>query len=237
MPLINLTLAQIDVLRIVLEQAPNTEQSVPGGRSNSAWSSGDSWQTPEVYVALVPSGGIPALDFGEGSGGTGTGTDVGVITGTGLQADTPGSARCQIWKIIPDGLGDFTIVRVGNQTQLVFNLSTTAIDQQWVSIHKTSFGRWIAGISSVSDVAGSVTRYGILDADLIAATNALTNPGTAELSIYDGQPDIVDTGKNLTVVNRNTETGTIVEGTFMVVIRHNAEWVPIAGDCDITTIA
>src|SRR5882757_5232605 len=59
----------------------------------------DDQPAPDTYVALTPSGGIPALDpsyFGTG-GSVGTGTAVG-------EGDLPGSADCDIYQLVTYGI-------------------------------------------------------------------------------------------------------------------------------------
>lgn len=167
MSVLDFTAAETIALRKLLDQAGNVPHSVPGGRDSRDWTSGDSWQTPEVYVALVPLGGIPALYFGWDPAPTvtGTGSVVDGITGTGPQSDRPGSAECQIWKIVDDGTGLKILERVGNLTQTVYNLSTSSISQQWVSIHKTKFGHWIVSNPRSGGSGCDTIRFCITSAD------------------------------------------------------------------------
>lgn len=89
--------------------------------------SDDEYLTPEVYVALTPSGGIPAL--AEGS-------DVGTAFGAG---DTPGSASCQIYQRLPDG----TLQVITGLTRTVYNLSESAVDgTSWVLVVRDKYGNW-----------------------------------------------------------------------------------------------
>ena len=85
--------------------------------------------SPEVYIALPPSGGIPALSP---TGGIGT------ATGSPAEAgDTPGSAECDLYRIL-DGT-----LRSTGKTKTVYNLSEKAITQIWISIRRTKFGLWV----------------------------------------------------------------------------------------------
>ena len=96
-------------------------------------------QSPEVYLAKVPPGGIPALSQG---GTTGTGTDQPLD-------DTPGSSECEIYQLMTmDSDTAPTFGRVGELTYRVYNLSPTAInasDTPWVTVHKDKFGEWFVG--------------------------------------------------------------------------------------------
>ena len=85
------------------------------------------------------------------------------------------------------------------------------------------------------------TVQGILNEDLEVATNALVEPSTATLSVYvpDGPgplADFVDAEYDITVTCRLTGIVTIVEGTWMMAIQINGEWVPYVADCSATTI-
>lgn len=94
-------------------------------------------QTPEVYVARTPPGGIPALD----AQGTGTSDD-----------DSPGSATCDLYRIVQDfGAGTGTAddgppsLRPTGRTKLVYNLSEAAVDgDAWVLVVRDKFGNWVA---------------------------------------------------------------------------------------------
>ena len=73
---------------------------------------------------------------------------------------------------------------------------------------------------------------GKLDGDLAAATDFSTTPATATMSVWDKDTNgnMVDTGRNETVVNRflriSVPTGTIVEAKWL-----NGEWRLAAADC------
>lgn len=84
-------------------------------------------QAPEVYIALVPSGGIPACE-----GTTGTG-------GPNFEAgDVPGYADCGIYRLV-NGIIYYT-----RQTKRVYNLSGDVITQQWITVKRDKFGQWFA---------------------------------------------------------------------------------------------
>ena len=78
-------------------------------------------QASDVYIAKVPTAGIPALSEA-GTGG-----------------DSPGSATCQIYKIDDTG----SLVDAGFSLT-VYNLSREPIDSKYVPIYKTKFGKWVA---------------------------------------------------------------------------------------------
>ena len=73
---------------------------------------------------------------------------------------------------------------------------------------------------------------GKLDGDLAPASDFGTAPATATMSVWDKDTNgnMVDTGRNETVVNRflriSVPTGTIVEAKWL-----NGEWRLAAADC------
>jgi hypothetical protein len=123
------------------------------------------FQAPEVYIALPPEGGIPAL------------TEFGTGTGTGSEAeDTPGSAVCSIWKINSNGVFQEMI----GLTKTVYNLSREVIpqtingvDQNWIKIVRTKPGKWIAPTDSNSQ------GFDRCNAEL---TEDITSTGTGSVS-------------------------------------------------------
>jgi hypothetical protein len=98
------------------------------GTKNPNFLAGDDQFTPEVYIALTPSNGIAPLSI---QAGTSTGT------GTG---DAPGSAECEIWRIIDNNL---TPMDIPDKT--VYNISTNVIPgQTWIVVLRTKDGVWLA---------------------------------------------------------------------------------------------
>jgi hypothetical protein len=83
---------------------------------------------PEMYVALTPIGGIPALVQASSTPGEG---------------DEPGVADCQIYKIVK-GADDF-LEEVANVTKPVYNLNGEEIaGETWVLVQRDKFGTWFA---------------------------------------------------------------------------------------------
>ena len=83
------------------------------------------FQSPDIYVALPPSGGIPALTLSGSSPGVG---------------DTPGSATCDIYRI--DSSGDLEAITGLDKT--VYNLSFVKIQFWWVIVERSKQGKWLA---------------------------------------------------------------------------------------------
>ena len=79
---------------------------------------------------------------------------------------------------------------------------------------------------------------GVLDAALSPASSAKDGPATATLSIWtpDGGGEFADSGDNVTITSRMTEHPEIAAGTWLVALRHNGEFRPIAADCAPTTV-
>lgn len=90
-------------------------------------------QASDVYIALPPAEGIPALTVADEDTGTGEET-----LGAG---DQPGSALCNIYHIAK-GTGE--LHPLPDYPQLVYNLTTTALSQGWILVVKTKHGQWIA---------------------------------------------------------------------------------------------
>lgn len=87
-------------------------------------------KSPDVYVAKTPSGGIPAM--------------------IGLE---PGYAECEIYKQLPVSFGsDQTKIEAllnpdnSSYTQLVRNVSSSSITNEYVVIKRDKFGFWMVDV-------------------------------------------------------------------------------------------
>lgn len=94
--------------------------------------------SPDVYVALVPFGGIggiaPVVDP------TGTGT-------TPMTLGSPSKVSCDIYQIVPDDVNGTTpqFMPVSDTSLDVYNISTQAIPgDSWVVVVRDKYGVWIA---------------------------------------------------------------------------------------------
>jgi hypothetical protein len=101
-------------------------------------------QAPEVYIAVAPSGGIPALT---------------IVPGTGPgEYDIPGSAECLLHNIFTDDDEENPEVQpVEEFTQVVYNVYTTAIPAGTTFIAvRDKWGFWLAvpppGAGTSSDI-------------------------------------------------------------------------------------
>ena len=203
-------------------QLGNMPSRPPTERS---WDEGEDHQAPEVYIAYPQThAGIPVLL----SAGTGTGE-------SDSDYDEPGKAECDIYKIVEnDTTGDPELHDAGFSKD-VYNLTPSAIDQDWVSVARTKFGKWLA-IASVS-TAGATLEWAILD-------ETLSEGSTATASIYRGGPsveDLADSGENVTVgapplMGSDTGTGpdvdTIASGSWVLIVQmDDGYWWIIGAPC------
>lgn len=94
-------------------------------------------RSSDTYIAIPStSDGVPALTSG---GEIGT-----------ANTDTPGFAECDIYQIVDIGDGLPTIESVEFRV-LVYNLSQTAIAQDWIVVTRDRFGSWLASPSTSSN--------------------------------------------------------------------------------------
>lgn len=99
----------------------------------------DDEQSPDIYIARVGAGGIPASsDVGTGSVAVGT--------------DVPGSADCDIYRVDYDG----TFSKVTDVRKTVYNVYPTAIaEHTWAIVARDKFGNWLA-LSCLSEASLTV---------------------------------------------------------------------------------
>lgn len=126
--------ADRDAIKALLER----ERTRPGGPIGRPHVREDDYAAPEVYIALTPNAGIPAI-----SGEPGTGTHVSKAesgTGTGFR-DFPGSAVCKLYRIQDS---DSEMVPIGISVT-VYNISDTAlVGGRWILVSRDKAGCWIA---------------------------------------------------------------------------------------------
>lgn len=93
---------------------------------------------PEVYVALTPAGGIPAL-VDLDPVGTGTGT------GFGPSDNMPGVAECLIYQVLQNYPGPTPyLVKVSNLVLPVYNITSSKVPEKiYVTVNRDKFGSWI----------------------------------------------------------------------------------------------
>lgn len=117
---------------------------VRGRPNNSSLGPSDQWDheefpAPEVYIALTPAAGIPALT-----------PEVG--TGTLGEGDIVGAAECDIYCVDSNDV----LRPVLGLSKRVLNLSSNDIGGlDWVAIKRDKFGSWLADPPVSSTIAGS----------------------------------------------------------------------------------
>ena len=135
--------ADIQVLQKLLDahrgQLGNTPNRPP---TEHSWSEGEDHQAPEVYIAKPQTvAGIPKL--------LPAGIETGTATGTAIQVsnslyDEPGKALCDLYQIVTDGVsGDPELHQIVGSTQMVYNLTEGDLEQDWLTVIRTKFGRWV----------------------------------------------------------------------------------------------
>lgn len=166
MPMLFLTEKDRDVLRWMRDKMESSRENIPGRPgAERAWAEGEDHQAPETYIAWPPEIGINGLV-----------RDVADDTGTGVH-DEPGFAFCVIYKIVEGEL-----VAVSGFDKAVWNLAEGTIEQDWVVVTRTKYGKWVAVQAGAPTV-----RRGKLD-------EALFPDGTAQVSVWQFIPDLTGTG-------------------------------------------
>lgn len=99
-------------------------------------------RSSDTYIAIPSTpGGIPAL-ISDGVIGT-------------ANTDTPGSAYCDIYQIVDVGDGFPTIISLEFQV-LVYNLSQSVLEQNWIVVNRDRFGTWLASPPGVSSSCNDI---------------------------------------------------------------------------------
>jgi hypothetical protein len=173
-----------EFLRAIRGLLERTGQMSPVDAGRPLLLPGDDLTTPEVYVALTPGGGIPALatDLIYGLAGTGTGTGTGVGGG-----NTPGSADCQIYRVLnTEGVADLTDAGF---TRTVHNLSTTAIaGGAWVLAVRDKWGIWWAIDPAGGGGSGGGTATGYRPEEYYRRAGTWVYPAAKNTLYYAGHP-------------------------------------------------
>lgn len=138
---------------------------------------------PEVYIALVPDGGIDGVEIKPGTGtGTGSGTGSNPLPGDG---DTVSSAMCSIYELrnleleddVAEGsaTGRKELVYLGFSEE-VHNLAASSIPAGYAIIQRDMFGRFVTGAQPSSK------RYKAV----IIQTGGIAPGEHGEVQIYQG---------------------------------------------------
>lgn len=110
----------------------------------------DNLPAPDVYVALTPEGGIPALTYSPaglyevtGTAGSGTGSDVG--TGTADVYPIPGFADCEIYQLSRELTDEPYLSEMAFLDHRVYNCSENAVERsKFIVIFRDKNGIWWA---------------------------------------------------------------------------------------------
>lgn len=106
-----------------------------------------SHQATDFYIAKVPAGGIPGLEQCQGTG----------------DADEPGSAVCEIYKI--DQTTTPPRMEYAGHSQTIYNISTQKVETAYTPVTRDKYGTWI-------------TNPGLGDGDEVCGTGSGTGTGT-----------------------------------------------------------
>jgi len=127
---------------------------------------------PDVYIAKPKeSSGIPALT---------------VVSGESV----PGEAECEIYHILPNTSGDPELKKIEGVTHTVYNLSTSALTQDWIQVQRDKHGSWLVVTSKSTDIglfqilAEKSPGSSVLANRLTLGTGA-PSAGTDEYTLYD----------------------------------------------------
>lgn len=133
--------------RIILQNMLEREKrrSIARPRSKDGFAESEDHQSALHYIAYAPASGIPAL-AAESQAGTGT------VIGPG--GDLPGSALCDIYKIV-----NGVLVGAGFQKR-VWNLTDSDIAGTWLTVTKDPFGSWIANVGGGTTMLVKITELG-----------------------------------------------------------------------------
>jgi hypothetical protein len=160
MPFIFLTDEDHRLLKDMINDRKGGRVNSPS-RSSQLFSEQDAnHQAPEVYVAMTPVDGIPAR----------------VDT-------TPGSADCNIYRIVND-----LLEKVFSFTHKVYNLKDSDIDgDSYISVKRDKYGTWLA---DTGGGGSSIVMFSITDSDecgsgCVDATVELLACGLSSIAVGD----------------------------------------------------
>lgn len=134
------------ILQRVIDRERRQIINAPALTSTERWDQGEDHQAPEVYVALPPSGGIPAS------------------TVTPISGDVPGSADCTIYQVLIES-GTPRLRPITGLTKKVYNITDTAVSRVWTPVSRDKFGRWIALAGGGGGGGPNIIQFQIVTAD------------------------------------------------------------------------
>ena len=160
--------AEAVILREMVKEYKNRKHSNPVTNTPN-----QTYYAPEVYIAYPPSGGIPAL---ERAADTGT-----LVPGTASgDFDRPGSAECSIYRIVASVDGIEELIPVDGITRIVYNITTSTIPQDWISVKRDKWGSWLADTGGTGSAACTpqnaimkITIIGVPDAGFLTLSQTI----------------------------------------------------------------
>lgn len=181
-----LTPSDVAVLRRLLAREARAPRGEGAARDSTAGNlEHHDTSGPDVYVARVPAGGVPALAENQ-LRWTGTGTLTHAGTGTELlEDDVPGWAYCTVWKAVWLA-GRPRLLPVFAEPKRVLNVSTSAVPgDTWVVIKLDRRGDWYAeagGGGGALDVCGDPKTY---EQSILDAHGGTGTGSNEECPVYD----------------------------------------------------
>lgn len=137
---------------------------------------GDDQNSPDVYIAKPPVGGIPALEGGDEP----------------AEDDIPGKAECEIYQIIHNGDTSPTLKKLDIADKLVYNVSKSDIPEtKWTVISRTKTGKWVVPLGG-SGGGGEIVHFNIVTVDCDGEGNweceVIYYSGGCESEVPDADP-------------------------------------------------
>jgi hypothetical protein len=178
----------------------------------------DDMQTPDIYVAQAPSGGLAQIKPEEESG----------FTGTGFEA---GAADCQIYRVVLDDNSNPHLEAVSALIRTVYNVSGRDIlEHAYFPVVRDKWGSWLAAATGPSDVL-------IVRAPFTGIPALTEQPGTefsedqsnnAVCNVYHMADDGRIRPSNYSITVWNVNQTPIFGNQWLVVVRSRDEhWLAI----------
>lgn len=214
--------ADWEVLKRIVSANQNLQQSSQRPLTNNQFRDGDDSMSPEVYIALPPDSGIPGLD----SAASGSGSD-----NPPTEGDRPGSAICSIYRIINGELRP-----IPGLTKRVYNLSETAIESDWITVHREKTGIWLASVGGGSSSSVEIVRFRIKDFDNPPEFASENNPCSATAYVLSRPPGVSQvTGEIDGMIIVQDRTGCKLNAPYEDLLDQAGYAVYLTADVDPTT--
>jgi hypothetical protein len=131
--------------------------------------------TSEIYIAKVPSGGIPAMEIERG-------------VGTNDDVYTPGEADCEIYKV--DNLKNPPKLIKAGFSRKVYNVSSSSIATEFLLVSRDKYGKWVP--ASVGGEGPPIVMFTIHTANFCGECSAramvIAKPVGASIPGANGHP-------------------------------------------------